>query len=552
MPAQGWKEHVVAAKHGDLLAFDSLVHQFEDMAVGYAYSLLGDFQLAEDAAQDAFVQAFLDLKTLREPFAFPSWLRRLVLKHCDRITRRKRVPTVSLEAEMELPDQQPGPEETVQQQETQAAVLGAINALSEHQRVATTLFYINGYSLADVGQFLEVPVSTVKNRLHAARGKLRERMMAMVEDTLKQHAPGDEFGQRVHKVVEGIREVPWESIWLTYEGTAYACLKPLEPQLTLDYLMGVCGGAFRFFWHRASSPGMCNPLFLGEETVRRTFAPLGYGYTYIADYARANPANTQERYQRLIVESIDMGHPVIGLGIIGPPEPCIITGYDRNGGVLYGRSYFQIWPGEFEVTESGYFRIENWYGNCYGLIAPGEKSQPPSRQQILHDALVWGLALARGPRIEMVTSLRSDGESWLHSGLAAYDPLADEFLQEREEYAATDLEHLWPAVELTMFNGIWLLLTTRENAASFLSGFAQDDVPGAEHLVRAAEAYSREAAVCRTASEYLPLRDPSDRCFDIAKPEVRAKLREIVQMAKGYEEQAITHLEQALASQVDC
>jgi DNA-directed RNA polymerase specialized sigma24 family protein len=64
------------------------------MAVAYAYSLLGDFQLAEDAAQEAFIQAYRDLKTLREPLAFSSWLRRIVFNYCDRITRKKRVETV--------------------------------------------------------------------------------------------------------------------------------------------------------------------------------------------------------------------------------------------------------------------------------------------------------------------------------------------------------------------------------------------------------------------------------------------------------------------------
>src|SRR5512135_2178678 len=120
-----WQAHVVAAQQGDLDAFDALVRQFEDMAVGYAYSVLGDFAAAEDAAQDAFVQAYLDLKTLREPQAFPAWLRRLVFKHCDRITRRKQLATVPLAAGLEAPDPGPRPEEAVQQREEQQAVLGA-------------------------------------------------------------------------------------------------------------------------------------------------------------------------------------------------------------------------------------------------------------------------------------------------------------------------------------------------------------------------------------------------------------------------------------------
>ena len=116
MPTPEWRAYVTAAQQGDMRAFDALVRQFDDMAVGYAYSLLGDFQVAEDAAQDAFVQAYLDLKMLREPQASPVWLRRIVFKHCDRISRRRAVPTVPLESGIEEPDHQPGPAEAVQQQ----------------------------------------------------------------------------------------------------------------------------------------------------------------------------------------------------------------------------------------------------------------------------------------------------------------------------------------------------------------------------------------------------------------------------------------------------
>lgn len=83
MPEPRWKAHAVAAQHGDLSAFDARVGRFRDMAIGCAYSLLGDFQLAEDAFQEALVQAFLHVKTLGEPHAFPAWLRRIVVKHCD-------------------------------------------------------------------------------------------------------------------------------------------------------------------------------------------------------------------------------------------------------------------------------------------------------------------------------------------------------------------------------------------------------------------------------------------------------------------------------------
>ena len=48
-----------------------------------------------------------------------------------------------------------------------------------------------------------------------------------------------------------------------------------------------------------------------------------------------------EKFQQRIIESIDGGHPVIGFGVVGPPEACIITGYDDGGEVLIGWSLFQ-------------------------------------------------------------------------------------------------------------------------------------------------------------------------------------------------------------------
>jgi DNA-directed RNA polymerase specialized sigma24 family protein len=60
---------VERTRAGDLKAFGEIVRRFQDMAYGYAYSILGDFHLAEDAAQEAFIQSYRDLKALRKPVA---------------------------------------------------------------------------------------------------------------------------------------------------------------------------------------------------------------------------------------------------------------------------------------------------------------------------------------------------------------------------------------------------------------------------------------------------------------------------------------------------
>src|SRR5688572_8975422 len=102
---------VVRARAGELAAYEALVVRFQDAAVAYAYARLGDFHLAEDAAQEAFVQAYRDLPALREPAAFAGWLRRIVGSRCGRLTRRARVRVVPLEEAATASDRGAGPAE---------------------------------------------------------------------------------------------------------------------------------------------------------------------------------------------------------------------------------------------------------------------------------------------------------------------------------------------------------------------------------------------------------------------------------------------------------
>lgn len=209
------------ARNGDLDAFGTIVARFQDMALAYAYSVMGDFHLAEDAAQEAFVQAYRDLDALREPPAFPGWFRKIVFKHCDRIKRKKQFQTVPLESVAEVASDNPGPAAIAEAREMREAVLSAISSLPDDERTVTTLFYINGYTQKDVAEFLEVPVTTVNNRLHASRTRLRERMVQMVNDELKTHALPKEFPERVRLLLElprplTIENHPVRDLWLAF------------------------------------------------------------------------------------------------------------------------------------------------------------------------------------------------------------------------------------------------------------------------------------------------------------------------------------------------
>lgn len=192
---------VQRAQTDDLQAIGELIGRFQDMAVGYAWSILGDFQLAEDAAQEAFVQALGSLRDLREPAAFPAWLKRIVFKHCDRQTRGSRLTTSSLDGLEEImsDDKQLTPEAVLVRAESAAAVRRAVAALPEHQREAVSLYYIGEHSQSEVAAFLDISEGAVRKRLHDARKVLKEAMITMVRDTLHDDAPSrdDRFEKRV-------------------------------------------------------------------------------------------------------------------------------------------------------------------------------------------------------------------------------------------------------------------------------------------------------------------------------------------------------------------
>jgi RNA polymerase sigma factor (sigma-70 family) len=194
-------------REGDDDAYEDIVRRFQDMAVGYGYSILRDFQLAEDAAQEAFLEAYRNLNKLREPAAFPGWFRRIVFKQCDRITRGRHFALVPLEKTEDQASYGPTPLDAAEQREMKDKLLAAVDSLPDHERTATMLFYISGYAQDEIADFLDVPVSTIKKRLFTARNRLREILIDLVEDSLRERRPSrDElFSTRVIEILRAAR-----------------------------------------------------------------------------------------------------------------------------------------------------------------------------------------------------------------------------------------------------------------------------------------------------------------------------------------------------------
>ena len=195
-------------------AFGELVIRFQDMAFGCAFAVLGDVYLAQDTAQEAFVVAWQKLAQLREPAAFPGWFKRIVLTQCNRLLRCKRLQILPLEAGANASTADPGPHVSAERQDLLTKVLQAVNALPENERLVTTLFYVNGYTQADIGEFLEVPISTVNKRLYSARQRLKGSVVDLVKDDLHKQRPSrdSKFSNHVNTRLRAFDDPDWPTV----------------------------------------------------------------------------------------------------------------------------------------------------------------------------------------------------------------------------------------------------------------------------------------------------------------------------------------------------
>ncbi len=158
-------------------AFGELIAGFQAAAQHWAYDVLGDAHQAQDVTQEAFLTAYQRIDQLRDPAAFPAWLKRIVLTYCHRVTRRKAPNLLPLEDE-ETPSQA-DPAATAEDRDREEQVNRAVRALPQHEREVTEQFYITGYSQQEIAEALAVPLTTVKKRLQYAREHLRETMPPM-------------------------------------------------------------------------------------------------------------------------------------------------------------------------------------------------------------------------------------------------------------------------------------------------------------------------------------------------------------------------------------
>ncbi len=160
------------AQQGDREAFTELVRSHYTGVVNVVYRMCGDARLAEDAAQETFIKAWLNLASFRTGTSMRSWLYRIGVNTALDVLRRERGADASLEPTW-LADPAAGPEAALLKRERSAAVQRAILSLTEANRAILVLREYGGLSYAEIAAALDIPAGTVMSRLNYARTRLR-------------------------------------------------------------------------------------------------------------------------------------------------------------------------------------------------------------------------------------------------------------------------------------------------------------------------------------------------------------------------------------------
>ncbi|MDQ8184989.1 sigma-70 family RNA polymerase sigma factor [Pelagicoccus sp. SDUM812002] len=188
---------VVACLGGDRQAFGKIVTRYQSLLCSVAYSSLGSLSASEDVAQEAFLEAWKKLSTLREPEKLKSWLcgiLRFKISHWRRKHARQPVYESETGGELEsMESEDEGVEETTMKEEEQALLWKALEKVPENYREPLVLYYREHQSIEHVAYELDLSESAVKQRLSRGRKMLQERMMGFVEDSLVRSSPSRVF-----------------------------------------------------------------------------------------------------------------------------------------------------------------------------------------------------------------------------------------------------------------------------------------------------------------------------------------------------------------------
>jgi len=311
---------------------------------------------------------------------------------------------------------------------------------------------------------------------------------------------------------------------------------------TYVYIMGTSGEAFRLFWRPNWDLGNSGILSLTPDSrqfFEHAFAGIGYGYEILH---RKDPGMNESVMRQRIIQSLrDAGRPVLGFGIVGPPECCIITGLDQGGEALMGWSYFQESPdfsAGLDFEPCGYFRKRGWFTHTHALVLIGNKYGPVNQEVAYHRSIQRAIDLIRRPILHL------DGP-W-PSGQAAFTAWAETILR-HQDFPSGDMTVLRQR-HLAHTSTVGMVAEGRWYGSLFLKAVKEAFNYLADPLQEAITCFEQEHKLMWQIWGLVGgLGFEDDKVLRFAEPKVREQIAPIIHQARDLDAHAADCLEKALA-----
>ena len=324
----------------------------------------------------------------------------------------------------------------------------------------------------------------------------------------------------VPKVYFG-REENGETQNLPFPMCLQAVLNYMGQNISYTEIMAYSGAAFRQRWDR-------NGWNIAAIDIRFTYAQhlapfelafkgTGRKFTISEKHMKSIDKNDA---MALIKSEIDCGRPVIALGVVGPPETSIVTGYRNNGETLLGWSLFQDFWGGCTFDESGYFVKDNWWDTTETVMSIGEEIvSPTTDSDVLENAL---MLMTTG---EIATY---DGSDIFYGGQNAYEAwalaLEDEYFPNHVDDEQKDQEKM---------------LAERGYGAAYMQMMA-------EKYPDKAAVFKECAHLLKAAADYAPQITKLRKKHGLSPIEIREKMAVLIRKAAKCEKEACVLLAQIL------
>lgn len=327
-----------------------------------------------------------------------------------------------------------------------------------------------------------------------------------------------------------------------------SCANYLGQDISLDFSMVATGAAFRLTWDTTSWNGgnvdVIHTFDDLEEVYRLGVEALGRDFQIITrvdtpcdvKFASKKCSDKKGDFISFIKNQIDKGFPCIALGIIGPPEACIITGYRENGEILLGWNFFQDFT-EFaagvDIDESGYFITGKWWENheTVAVISLGEKEKP----LISHKAIIENA-------IRVMTG-RLDKKSGTYAkGIMAYDAWKKAILNE-SDFPANAIIPILAERLMCQGDAMDCLYDGRRHAAMFMKKLSEEQKEHCETCKIIEKQFTEVVSNIGKMADLLGGYARNEmQMRNLVKPEIRKQIAALIDECKAADMKALEAL----------